>query len=207
MSHWGQEQEILPLELIAFWKLDETEGIIAQNRVSDKDGTLHGNPVWQPVGGKINGALQFDGVDDYVSTPNYTFNPATYEAFSVFAWVKGGAPGQVIISQKGTANWLLADSSGKLITELKAAGTSGQTLVSQAIITDGDWHRIGFVWKDFKRILFVDDVEVARDANNQSNFAASNGGLYIGAGKNLEPGTFFSGLIDDVRIYNRAMTP
>jgi hypothetical protein len=33
------------------------------------------------------------------------------------------------------------------------------------------------------------------------------GGLYIGAGKNLEPGTFWSGLIDDVRIFNRAITP
>jgi hypothetical protein len=35
----------------------------------------------------------------------------------------------------------------------------------------------------------------------------SKGGLYIGASKNLETGTFFSGLIDDVRIYNRAITP
>jgi hypothetical protein len=30
--------------------------------------------------------------------------------------------------------------------------------------------------------------------------------LYIGTGKNLEPGSFFSGLIDDVRIYNVALS-
>jgi len=48
----------------------------------------------------------------------------------------------------------------------------------------------------------VDDVEVAKDTQNQ--LASSTGGFYIGAGTNLEPGTFFSGLIDDVRIYNRA---
>ena len=34
----------------------------------------------------------------------------------------------------------------------------------------------------------------------------SNGDLYIGAGKNLEAGTFFFGLIDDVRIYNKALS-
>jgi hypothetical protein len=32
-------------------------------------------------------------------------------------------------------------------------------------------------------------------------------GLYIGAGKAMAPGTYFSGLIDDVRIYNRAVSP
>ena len=34
-----------------------------------------------------------------------------------------------------------------------------------------------------------------------------DGGLYIGAGKDLDAATFFSGLIDDVRIFNRAVTP
>ncbi|MHC4440009.1 MAG: LamG-like jellyroll fold domain-containing protein [Planctomycetota bacterium] len=35
----------------------------------------------------------------------------------------------------------------------------------------------------------------------------SSGGLYIGTGKMMQPGTYFSGLIDDVRIYNRAVKP
>ena len=35
---------------------------------------------------------------------------------------------------------------------------------------------------------------------------SSRGGLYFGVGNNLEPGSFFSGLIDDVRIYDRALT-
>jgi hypothetical protein len=44
-------------------------------------------------------------------------------------------------------------------------------------------------------------------SDTQGNLEGSAGGLCIGAGKALEPGSFFSGLIDDVRIYNRAMTP
>ncbi len=51
---------------VAHWQLDETEGTIAQDCIGNKDGTLHGNPTWQPTGGKVGGALQFDGVDDYI---------------------------------------------------------------------------------------------------------------------------------------------
>ncbi|MHC4174743.1 MAG: LamG-like jellyroll fold domain-containing protein [Planctomycetota bacterium] len=55
------------------------------------------------------------------------------------------------------------------------------------------------------RILYADDVEVTKDT--QPGLEGSAGGLYIGAGNNLDASSFFSGLIDDVRIYDRAVTP
>jgi hypothetical protein len=91
------------------------------------------------------------------------------------------------------------------MTELKGSGRSGGPLQSQTVITDGDWHRLGFVWDGSIRTLYVDDVEVAKDA--QDNLGGPDNGLCIGAGSDLEPGTFWSGLIDDVRIYNRVLTP
>ena len=78
-------------------------------------------------------------------------------------------------------------------------------LSSQTVITDGNWHRIGLVWDGSNRTLCVDDVVVAEDI--QTGLESSDGGLYIGTGKAMESGTFFSGLIDDVRIYNRAVSP
>ena len=48
--------------LIAHWPLDETQGGIAYNIAADCDGTLMGGPVWQPDGGVVAGALQFDGI-------------------------------------------------------------------------------------------------------------------------------------------------
>jgi hypothetical protein len=81
-----------------------------------------------------------------------------------------------------------------------------QPLVSDSIITDGGWHHVGFAWDGSYRILYVDGIEVARDTAAQNLLKSADGGLYIGAGKNLDPGTFFSGLIDDVRIYNTALT-
>ncbi|MCH7558137.1 MAG: hypothetical protein IIB56_11865 [Planctomycetes bacterium] len=206
MSYWGQD--VYDPTLIAHWKLDETEGSIAQDSVGDIDGTLNGNPVWQPTAGKVDGALEFDGIDDYVST-EFVLNPAD-GPFSVFVWVKGGAPGQVVISQTelGGANWLLADSSeGNLMTELKAKSRGAAALLSQTVITDGEWHRVGFVWNGSQRTLYVDGVAVAEDTEPQDHFVAVHGGLYFGAGKTLDAGSFFSGLIDDVRIYNRPVRP
>jgi subtilisin family serine protease len=53
----------------------------------------------------------------------------------------------------------------------------------------------------------VDGVEVARDIKSPTTLTASTAGLYLGAGSKLEAGTFWSGLIDDVRIYSRVMKP
>jgi hypothetical protein len=108
------------------------------------------------------------------------------------------------------ATWLSADpTDGKLMTRLMPPSTGlrfpPQPLVSEFVITDGNWHRIGFVWDDSDRILYADGAEVARDT--QGGLGSSDGGLYIGAGNSLDAASFFSGLIDDVRIYNRAVTP
>ncbi len=192
---------------VAYWKLDETEGDIAYDSVGVYYGILNGVPTWQPTSGMIDGALELDGIDDYVST-DFVLNPAD-ESFSVFAWINGGAPGQVVISQTSNAgglNWLSADPlDGKLMTELKGTGRFNPPLMSESVVTDGDWHRVGFVRDGSDRILYVDDIEVARDT--ATNLESASGGLYIGAGSDLEPGAFWSGLIDDVRIYSRAVKP
>jgi len=202
MSYW--QQEVNDPRLAASWRLDETEGVVAADRVGENDGTLHGSPLWQPEGGKTGGALLLDGVDDYVSTA-FVLDPAA-GSFSVFAWIKGGAPGQVILSQEKGANWLMAAApDGALKTDLKSGGRQGKSLGCQTIITDGNWHCVGLSWDTSNRILYVDDVEIARDT--QAGLGASAGGLYIGAGNTLAPGTFWSGLIDDVRVYDRAVKP
>jgi hypothetical protein len=199
-------EEIYPTELIAYWKLDEAEGDIAFNSTSDNHGILIGSPTWQPEMGKVDGALELDGIDDYIDA-DFVLNPAD-GPFSILAWIKGGAAGQVVLSQTGGANWLSADpSEGNFTTELVPPTTRSPLppLVSEIQITDGNWHHIGFVWDGSHRTLYVDGVIVAEDT--QDGLAGSENGLNIGAGQMTQSGTFFSGLIDDVRIYNRAVSP
>jgi hypothetical protein len=200
-------KEVLPASLVAYWKLDETEGYTAHDSAGDYDAfVLAAHPLWRPTDGVVNGALELDGIDDCVSVP-FILDPVD-GPFSVFAWVKDGVPGQVIMSQIGAANWLATDpSEGKLMTGLsRPAGGRfpPEPLTSECLITDGLWHRIGLTWNGSDRTLYVDDVEVAKDT--QPSLAGSDRGLYFGAGKDRDPGSFFLGLVDDVRIYNQALT-
>jgi len=198
MSHWGEEPRLL-----AAWKFDETEGHTAHDSAGDYEGTLRGGPLWQPAGGVTGGTLRLDGADDYVETP-FVLDP-TAGSFSVFAWVKGGVAGQVVLSQVGGADWLATASTGALMTDLKVPRI-GKPLSSQAVITDDQWHEVGFVQDGARRVLYVDGVEVAKDMQTGTGTPAT-GGLHIGADSKLAGGSFWSGLIDDVRVYNRAVKP
>ena len=207
-------EEIFPRELIGYWKLDEAEGNIAHNSIVDNHGIPSGNPTWQPDSGQVAGTLEFDGIDDYVET-GFVLNP-TDGTFSVFAWIKGGAPGQVIISQTdgidgiGTGEtWLGMDAlGGNLMTGLRPPDGRSPTppMVSDFVITDDQWHHVGIVIAEHGvRNLYADGMRVASDTKGVV-LPSSNGGLYFGTGKTLDAATFFSGLIDDIRIYDVALS-
>jgi L-ascorbate metabolism protein UlaG (beta-lactamase superfamily) len=199
-TDWGKD-----FSLMAYWRLDEQAGNIVLDSAGSYQGTTNGAPTWQPTAGVTGGALQFDGLDDYVTTP-FVLDPSA-GPFSVFAWVKGGAPGQAILAQTGGSNWLSIDSdTGCFGTELKVTGRSSEPLWSTAVVTDGSWRRIGLVWDGANRILYVDDAEAIRDSTGTPASIKTNG-LYLGAGAGLQAGAFWSGLIDDVRIHNKAIKP
>jgi len=196
--------------LQAHWLFDEDAGNLAADRLGRFDGLLQGEPKWRPKAGAIGGALELDGVDDYVSAE--TVLRPTDGPFTVFAWIKGGGPGQVILSQSDVAGvgltWLGADpATGMLMTEVTDGGRITTSLFSEAVIADGLWHRVRLVWDGERRSLYVDGQEVAADTRDLGKLLFSKDGFRLGAGEGFAPGTFFAGLIDDVRFYNVALKP
>ena len=183
--------------LMAHWALDETEGAWAFDSAGENHGMVMGAPVWRPDGGRVNGALELNGMTFIMG--GSVLNPSD-GPFSVLAWVKGGQPGQGIITQQGGVDWLMADAvEGKLATDLS------RSLSAETVITDGDWHRVGVTWDGSACLLYVDDVLEAASA--EDGLTSSAGGVVIGCRRIMTPGTFFTGLIDDVRIYNRIVSP
>lgn len=196
--------------LVAHWLLDETEGDLAADVLGRFDGTLHGGPLWRPGGGAIGGALELDGIDDYVSAR--TVLRPTDGPFTVFVWIKGGRPGQVILSQADASGagvaWIATDAvTGAIVTHLTDGGRMTVPLVSEQVVTDGRWHRVRLVWTGRRRHLYVDGREVAADARDLGSLRPSSAGFLLGAGEGLAPGTFWSGMVDDVRFYDRAVQP
>ena len=111
----------------------------------------------------------------------------------------------MVVSQADGMNWLTVDQNGNLMTEFK--GARGKPLISQTTISDGRWHRVALVWDGAYRSLYVDDELVATDTAQQGAPKTSKNRLHIGAGSDPAPGTLWSGLIDDVRVYSRALIP
>ena len=93
-----------------------------------------------------------------------------------------------------------------LSAETSSGWVAKKPLVSEFVISDDQWHYIGFVWDGLYRILYTDGIEIAKDTAAQNPLKPADGGLYIGVDKTLSAGTSFSGLIDDVRIYDKALS-
>jgi hypothetical protein len=188
--------------LVAHWAFDETEGDIATDSMDESDGRVMIGATWRPDAGMVGGALELDGVTGSVVTGSVA--ELGTGPFSVIAWVKGGAPGQILLSHNGTTEWLMANPiDGSLMTKLTSNGQPLSIGTSEAVITDGKWHRIALVWDGADRILYVDGKEVARDP--QPDLSVADGKFIIGAGS--KAGTGWAGLIDDVRIYSRVVRP
>ena len=93
------------------------------------------------------------------------------------------------------------------MTAVTDGGRFTTALVSEAVITDGNWHRLRLVWDGARRYLYVDGHEVAADARDLGKLKFSSGDFYLGAGEDFSAGTFFAGLVDEVRFYNVLLKP
>jgi parallel beta-helix repeat protein len=197
--------EFASIDLIAHFKLDESAGDTALDSFGNNHGTLEpDSPLWRPEDGRFSGALQFDGIDDYVLIPNESEFDITYQ-ITVSAWIKIAAfdrDWQAIVT-KGDSAWRLHrfnDSNSLSFHCNSFWGPAGSVNVN-----DGRWHHAVGVYDGARASLYIDGV--------LDNSVLASGPVWtndypVMIGDNAEePGRYFNGLIDDARIYTRALTP
>lgn len=189
--------------LIGHWPFD---GNLNDATPYTRNGTNSGATLTTDRQGQTNKAYFFNGTSATVLMPTFTSFPGagTTNEFTYCAWVKGTNNRSVVRQQNGTDFLVLDWMSGNLNLVSWDGYTSG---IASGIPNDNMWHLGCMVWarnttNGFRS--YTDGVLVAQ--RNSVDVAIPTGAatLYIGSYNNI--GEYESGSIDDVRIWNRALT-
>lgn len=187
---------------VAHWKLDETDGTTAYDSAGSYDGTMEGGLAGtDTVNGMRGTALQFDGVGDYIDCGDILDAPATY---TLACWYKGtGTSGAITGKWIADTGYLLyLNASG--IVQFHTNGNS--TCRSTSAINDGVWHHVSATFNTDSSgtgKIYIDGV---LEDTVTSVGAASASAAKFGIGNYDSDTAFLVGSIDDVRIYDSALT-
>ena len=210
-------------DLLVWWKFDETSGTTAADSSGNgRDGTLDGNPQWVP--GKLNGALEFDGQGDHVIDDDAENYLNGLSALTACMWIKSDSAstdaGFIICEQPDggdniiTMRYDAAGSTGggtNLLKMAVVAPSNEQQLESSSNLQTTEWQHVCMTWSTGQQLTFyVNGVEDTPQANGgpRTVTTADVTTLIVGAGGKDDnfAGEGWDGLVDDVRIYSRALT-
>ncbi len=202
----GSSAADLSQGLVGYWNFDEGSSTIAHEYSGSNydHGLIHGATWVDGISGK---ALSFDG-DDYVEIADSPdLNPTV--AISVAAWIK---PDSGILNESfppivkkhdgigGYALEFLPGSNIKFYTHIQ--GIIGST--KDVTLTIGDWHFVVGIYDGSEMVLYVDGIPTSPNYfSGDIDLASSH--LHIGHDPHHAL-RFYSGVIDEVRIYNRALS-
>jgi hypothetical protein len=197
-------------DAVGHWTLDEGNGTIAHDSAGGNDGTLKpptSPPTWTQ--GRDGGALHFDGIDDYVDLGtggNLTFSGS----ITLAAWIR---PEDITTTG---SQIIVGRPSGTGIGTVELCIINGHYRIgvaqhyTQFDVPAGDvdhWVQLvgtydGTTWRLYRNgVLLSSNTETS-----PVNFAIA-GNAHWGIGALVSGSQFFSGTIDDVRVYDDALSP
>lgn len=189
--------------LLAAWDFDEGSGTTVRDSVGTAHGTLSG-ATFTPVGQGY--ALKLDGVDDCVHFGNPDALSPT-EQIALEAWVfpeRAPVVGEAGIVGKGYENYVLTYYTDGHVWWY--TGNSGVNC--RAPLPVGCWHHVVGTYDGQVMKLYVDGVLVASN-QARSGMIPSGQDFWIGKSQGnpqYTKGAHFQGMVDDVRLYGRALT-
>jgi hypothetical protein len=193
--------------LVAHLNLDATSGVIATDSSGyGHNGALFNGPTW--TNGKVGGALGFDGIDDYVVTDGVAVNTAPGGRNTVAFWMKwNGGNTQMPFGWNQAYDLFLYNGSFGIntgegnILGLSSAGMAGQWVHVAVVFPNG-------VPSASNAKMFINGVAQPLTARIRTTTASRSATprFFISGWGATPTGFKFGGEIDDLRVYNHALT-
>lgn len=194
--------------LVSYWTFDEKD--VAGKTVKDKKGANDGEMLGDPevVEGKLGNGLKLNGTADHVKVASLDVSPGTYPTITLMAWVHPTSDGT-----GGQANrrFLFGHDDGGWDRGILMQSTNWRTGTGN----DGtDYWDTGAtvgvnIWQHIAVVYSEGDIEFYKDGKNYSygspgNVGDGNPSLLIGT--HPTQARFFQGIIDEVLVYDRALS-
>ncbi len=218
--------------LVGYWTFDGADTNWTTNTTADKStsgntGTMTNmSTTSSPAIGRIGQGLNFDGVNDYVNVGNRSSVNFGAGAFSISLWFKPTVGNQLgVLIAKGTASesgyFLILENRynsnqntvGFSVNSINDNGHYAERVPVSASYTVGQWNHVVGVWDKSNNLIriYMNGVEASTSVTQNNGTESQIGNtniaknLLIGA-YNLGNATFFKGSIDEVSVYNRALS-
>jgi len=213
LMSYNQSNAIDDSNLVAYLTFDEGAGFTAYDSAGNNDGAIYGA---QWTEGKIGSALYFDGINDYVEVQDDVSLQPGYITMS--AWIKTQKKYTAVIDKCRYSDAYSQQysfgvfSNGKAQSGIKRGssclpGVGGYPCNGETDLVNNNWYLVTSTWDGITLKMYVNGQ---LDGINSS---IPPGPIYICQGATLRCGNHWSkdpawykGIIDDVRIYNRALT-
>jgi hypothetical protein len=196
-----------PVEgMISYWKFDEGSGTIATDSVGTNDGNLVNGPVW--TSGQVDGALSFDGIDDYVEVQS-----VVQDDFSIEFWVKTTQVGNTSVYGAFTSTGLVDGEVGGFakdyIVGLHAnniafgTGYPDTSIYSSSVVNDGIWHYVVATRKKSDALKLYIDSNL--EATGSTGVYSLTDPQSLSIGRLNQHQWYFNGLMDELAFYDRVL--
>ena len=198
--------------LVGWWKMDDEKcGAAVDYSGYDNYGTLVNGPEF--VEGYLGGALSFDGIDDYVNCGNDA-SLTSVDGVSVTAWIKMDVLGRdqkIASNQNGsTGGYKLGVYSSNNMAEFEIrssanAATLNRTAPGGTALQTDTWYHVAGVYDKGKALRTYVNGKLDRELATAEVAGVSTGALLLGR-ESYASAYYWLGLMDDVRVYNKALT-
>lgn len=201
-----------PPAAAAHWTFDESTGKTVYDSLNGNHGTMY---YGVRTSGQSGGAIEFDGDWDYVLVPHSASISVGRGDFTLSAWVRpttvegiGSILGKT--SSYDNQEYALGVDNGRIRLDVERDGNDGHAY-SRPVVTPGVWQHVAvsFSSATLKAQFYYNGLSVSQDATDRPITAlpyALNAALYIGMQGSAYGDRSFAGGIDEVMIFNRALS-